>query len=547
MEARLQREIAALEQMLRQTQFLQELTRGCLATAAMAALLLLVRIFTGWNWPIQVLIPVVMGVIVVVVARRRSARPPLDSRSVISVLEREHPELRHLLSAATEQKPDPASGEFRYLQQRVINEVLQHPRRVLWKHNLKTQMAAAGKRSLAAAGALVILLLALQHSFLHAHSASASQQAEGITVSPGDTEVERGTSLVISARFGRDVPAEATLVLVSASGKTRYIPLERHLADPVFGGTLSEVSEEGIYHIEYAGGKTRDYKISVFEYPALVRADAHLRYPDYTHLTNRTIPDTLRVSAIEGAHLTYELQLNKPVARARLVGSERTLELQLTNNSTAMLNEFLLTNSARYSLALEDAQGRTNKFPSDFVLVVLTNRRPDLKLIFPHGDQRVSKLEEIQLQGEATGKFGLGKYGIGYTVAGKDPQLVELGQEASGGQKRSFKYLLPLEKLGVEADQVVAYFIWADDVGPDGKARRSFSDIFFAEVRPFEEIFRPDQSGSAGGENGQGGQQGNRGTQLAQMQKEIIIATWKLQQEKIAAVGVPTGRPPPAK
>lgn len=529
MELRLKRELAELEQLLRQTQFLQELTRGCLIAAAIAALLLLVRIFTGWSSPIQWLVPLAIGLLAVVAARRRPAQQPLDSRAVISALERDHPELRHLLSAAAEQKPDPASGEFRYLQLRVINEVLQNPSRVLWKQNLETKMAAARKRSLVVVSGLVILLVAMQHGSLNARSAFRSRQDRGITVTPGDTEVERGTSLVISARFGQDVPAEATLVLVSASGKTQHIPLERHLTDPVFGGSLSEVSEGGIYHIEYAGGKTRDYKISVFDYPSLVRADAHLQYPDYIHLTNRTIPDTLRVSAIEGTHLTYMLQLNKPVSHARWVGPEQTIELQLTNNSVAMLSEFLLTNSVRYSLALEDAQGRTNKFPSDFVLVALTNQRPNLKLVFPHGDQRVSKLEELQLQGEATGEFGLGKYGIGYTVAGKDPQLIELGQAAPGGQKRSFNYLLPLENLGVEEDQVVAYFVWADDFGPDGKSRRTFSDIFFAEVRPFEEIFRPDQSGSAGGE---GGGPGNSGTQLAEMQKEIIIATWKLQQEK---------------
>jgi hypothetical protein len=537
MESRLQKELAALEQMLRRTQFLQDLTRGCLALALLAILFLLIRIFTGWVLPVQWLAPMLVGAVGVIIAWRRDSQRPFDPHAVISALERDHPELRHLLSAAAEQKPDPTSGEFRYLQLRVINEVLQHPRRILWKHNLKAEMSKAGKRCLASVGALLVLLLVLQHGSQHTHSGSAlSQPSEGITVTPGDTEVERGTSLVISARFGHDVPAEATLVLVSASGKTRYIPLERHLADPVFGGSLSEVSEAGIYHIEYAGGKTRDYKISVFEYPALVRADAHLQYPEYTHLTNRTIPDTLRVSAIEGTHLTYELRLNKSVTHARLVGHEQTLELQVTNNSVAMLNEFLLTNTAHYSLALEDAQGRTNKFPSDFVLVALTNQRPNLKLVLPHGDQRVSKLEEIQLQGEATGEFGLGKYGVGYTMPGKEPQLIELGQTASSGQKQSFKYLLPLEKLGVEEDQVVAYFVWADDVGPDGNARRTFSDIFFAEVRPFEEIFRPDQSGSAGNESGgQGGQQGNRGNQLAQMQKEIIIATWKLQQEKFSA------------
>jgi len=170
------------------------------------------------------------------------------------------------------------------------------------------------------------------------------------------------------------------------------------------------------------------------------------------------------------------------------------------------------------------------------VLVALTNQRPVLKLIFPRGDQRVSRLEELQLEGEAADDFGLVKYGIGYTLNGLDPQLVELGHAAPGGQKQSFKYLLALENLGVEVDQVVAYFIWADDFGPDAKVRRTFSDIYFAEVRPFESVFRAGQSGPTGDENGaQTGQSGNRGTELAEIQKEILIATWKLQQEKFTA------------
>lgn len=530
MEPRLKKEVVALELTLRQTQFWRELAAGWLVAGTLAILLLLVQISTGWISQIQWLAPLFVAFIATFVAWQRISRHRFDSRTVVSAIEREHPEMRHLLSAAAEQQPDPESSDYRYLQLRVVNEVLQHPRRALWKQNFETKLAAVKRKTLTAGGVLLILLLALGHSSRHARPLFTLQREE-ITVTPGDTEVERGTSLVISARFGRETPAEATLVLLNASGKTRHIPLERHLADPVFGASLNEVAENGIYHIEYAGRKTRDYKISVFDYPALVRADAHLRFPDYTGLTNRVIPDTLRVSAVEGTRLTYMLQLNKPVTRARLVGPDRTLDLQLTNNSIAMLNEFPLTNNARYSLALEDAQGRTNKFPTDFVLVALANQRPQLKLVFPRGDQRVSKLQEIQLQGEATGEFGLVKYGIGYTAGSEEPHLVELGQAAPAGQKRSFNYLLPLEKLGVEVDQVVAYFVWADDFGPDGKVRHTSSDIFLAEVRPFDEIFRPGPSGMAGNEGGQR----NRSTELAEMEKEILIATWKLQQEKSPA------------
>ena len=533
MEPRLKKEFDGLEHTLRRTRLLRELTAGWLAAGTVAILLLLIQVFTGWISQIQWLGPLLIGLAVASVVWKRNFGRRFDSRAIVSVIEREHPESRHLLSAAVEQNPDSRSREYHYLQLRVVDEALQHSRRELWKRTFESELTVAKRKNMAAAGTFLILLLAVGFGPVRAHPILSVRRGPEITVTPGDTEVERGTTLVISARFDTKAPAEARLVLLAASGKTRYIPLERHLADPVFGASLSEVTEEAIYHVEYAGGKTRDYKISVFDYPALARADAHLRFPDYTHLANRTIPDTLRVTAVEGTRLTYILHLNKAVTHARLISSRQRLDLELTNDSVAILNDFPVTGSDRYSLALEDAQGRTNKFPSDFVIVAVTNQRPELKVLFPRGDQRVSRLEELQVQGEATGEFGLLKYGFGYALAGQDPHLVELGQAAPGRRKCSFNYLLALEKLGVEKDQVVAYFVWADDFGSDGKVRRTFSDIFFAEVRPFEEVFRPDESGAPDGQNS--GQPGNRGTELAEMQKEIIVATWKLQQEKSQA------------
>ena len=68
----------------------------------------------------------------------------------------------------------------------------------------------------------------------------------------------------------------------------------------------------------------------------------------------------------------------------------------------------------------------------------------------------------------------------------------------------------------------------------------TFSDIFFAEIRPFERIFRPDQSGASesqmdqnpGQGQGQGQGGGQQNSNLAELQKQIVTATWKLQQSK---------------
>jgi len=530
MEPRLRNELAAAERTLRRARLWRELTFCWLGAGAAGILFLLLQGFFGWTSPLLWIIPLVGGIIASGVAWRRHRGREADFASLVAALEREYPELRHLLSAAAEQEPD-ADG-FRFLQLRVVDEVLTHPQRDAWKRGLEQKLTAAKTGGLAALAAALAALFVLAYGSSRAHPVFASLLATGVTITPGDIQLERGSSLAISARFGGEPPAEATLVLVSASGKTRRLALERHLADPVFGASLSEVAADGRYHVEYAGGNSPDYKITVFDYPSLLRADALLDFPAYTGLTNKTIPDTRRISAVEGTRLTYTLQLNKSVKRARFVSGDTSLELVLQSNAVAVLSAYPLTNSARFTLALEDAEGRAGKFPADFVIQVLTNRRPELKLVFPRGDQRVSRLEEMQLQGEATGDFGLLKYGIGFGVAGQDPRLIELGGPAPGKQKRSFDYQISLENLELEEDQVVGYFVWAEDNGPDGRPRRTFSDIFFAEVRPFEEIFRPEQSGA--GDSGSQGQQSqeNPNVKLAELQKEIVVATWKLQQQR---------------
>ncbi len=134
-----------------------------------------------------------------------------------------------------------------------------------------------------------------------------------------------------------------------------------------------------------------------------------------------------------------------------------------------------------------DADGRTNKTPAQFVIEVLKNRPPELRLASPRGDLRPSPLEEIAFEGTVWDDFGVRAFGLGYTVAGKDLQLVELGSAVPGQEKRSFHHLLRLEELGAQPDQLISWFVWAEDIGPDGQARRTTGDLFFAEVRPFDE------------------------------------------------------------
>ena len=98
-------------------------------------------------------------------------------------------------------------------------------------------------------------------------------------------------------------------------------------------------------------------------------------------------------------------------------------------------------------------------------------------------------------------------------------------------KKRDFQYTLSLENLGVRPDQLVSWYVWADDTGPDGKPRRTTGTWDFAEIRPFDEIFRENKGMSPSDQQGNAPDQGGDNQKLTELQKQIISATWKLQRD----------------
>ena len=454
-----------------------------------------------------------------------------DYRALARRIERRFPELDGVLITAVQRTSEPGS-EPGYLEQRLLREATARSQQRDWREVIPRfriwswvllQTAAAVMFTFALGGLRVKPVLGEKPAWV---------SRDGVAVTPGDTAIEKGESLVVLARFTGALPTGVNLMVRSSGAAPRVVPLVKSLADPVFGGSVTEVTADLVYHLEYRAERTREFKVTVFEHPRLERADAVLTYPEYTRLPPKRIEDTRRVSAVEGTRLDLTLQLNKPVKAARFVargpGGE-TLELKVDPaRAVANLEGFTPAKSTTYELRLVDAEDRANKVAASFVFDVQPNRPPEIRLALPRGDIRPSALEEVTFDGTVWDDFGVPLYGIGYSLAGGETTFVELGRDAAAREKRMFGHLLSLEGLGAKPDDLVSWFAWAEDIGPDGKVRRTTGDLFFGEVRPFDEIFRERQNQGGEDEGQQGGQRGRR---LAELQKQIISATWKLRRD----------------
>src|SRR5439155_23181195 len=92
------------------------------------------------------------------------------------------------------------------------------------------------------------------------------------------------------------------------------------------------------------------------------------------------------------------------------------------------------------------------------------------------------------------------RYGLTYYAIGQDAREVVLGKNEKPSVRTQAEFLLEFEALKAKPDDVVTYYFWAEDLGPDSQPRRTSGDMFFAEVRHFEEIFRQGEQMPGGSE-----------------------------------------------
>ncbi|MES2708954.1 MAG: hypothetical protein V4726_20330 [Verrucomicrobiota bacterium] len=473
---------------------------------------------------------------------------PTGFRGIARRIERRFPALDgRLLTAVQVDQEDDGEGKPAFIRERLLSQAMQHSLDHDWRKAVGPLAGVSGQVA-AGLGLLAFALVlwsvprgaddGLAEAVAPVSSPEESVKlADGVEVTPGDTLLEKGSNLVVLVKFSQSVPENVSLVAGNTPETSRRVPLTRSLRDPVFGGSLPDVREDFRYHIDYDGRSTREFTVRVFEYPRLERSDVVLNYPDWTKLPEKRIEDTLRVSAVEGSRVSLTLKLNKPVVSATLKprdSSAKEIALEVTaDKPVASLTNSLLTVSGTYELILKDDAGRLNKVPPVFTFEALPNSAPEIKLAQPRGDQTPSPLEELVFAGTARDDFGLLTWGLAFTMGGGDPEYLELGKGASGGEMRNFDHLLRLEEKAVKPDDLVSWFVWADDIGPDGKQRRTEGDLFFGEVREFDQIFRRGQD-QAGGQQQQQQQQGGApqgaGAKLAELQKQVINATWKLRR-----------------
>ena len=372
------------------------LKRGLALVAATATILVLLAMWRGAGGLTMSQVSLALFFLVVgggLAANWWSRRERLNPQAMAREIEARHPELDALLRTAVEVEPG-ATG-LSYLQEQVVHEAAAAAARQMWADDLA---GTALKRARFAHGTTLAVFLLVFLGFVFqgprlfrqaAQQAVAAAKAEQpeqpsefeIAVTPGDAEVEKGARLIVEARFAKDVPADAAIVVSDAAGgESRRIPMRLTVDQQVFGGMIAKIDRDSRYRVEFGDGKSPDYQITTYIHPELERADATITPPDYTGLPVKEIKNTLKVSALEGSQVAFQFKVNKPVAEAELFGEDKTIiPLKPSAADPTVLEAAMKPEETqKYRLHLVDDKERSNKQPPWLTVNVTSNQLPKI-------------------------------------------------------------------------------------------------------------------------------------------------------------------------
>ncbi|MBN2243250.1 MAG: hypothetical protein JW793_11225 [Acidobacteria bacterium] len=456
---------------------------------------------------------------------------------VAQYIEEKYPQLEDRLVTAVEvgKSRTRDSGMIRLL----IRDAFDKTARVDFSVFLnRGRLAAFGVLGLGALGALAALLawgpsfIPYGFSNLYAPWTEASLgSARMILVFPGNVEIAKGSDQLIDAQLvGFDSPDVRLYRQAAASGPWNCTVMEPDPRGSAFRYLLVDVEASQRYYVESGGVRSPIYTLEAVDKARVDRIDLTYNFPAYTGMPPQTVEDEGDVSALEGTRLDLAVRLNVPVRSARLRFDDRSaLDLDAAGDSH-FTGSFVLERSGSYVVEVSEARWGDHPASSEYDIEVVEDAAPGISITRPMRDVRATSVEEIFSEVKAQDDIGVGRVELRYSVNGSAEEAFGLYRGNPPEQAVTASHTFFLEEFGLQPGDLVSYYARAYDGRGEPEAAASSSDIYFIQIRPFQQDYKQSQQQAMQEGSGEGDNGGREA--LSRQQKEIISATFKLIRDK---------------
>ncbi len=390
----------------------------------------------------------------------------------------------------------------------------------------------------AAGGGAVLVLLALlswgpsffRYGFdlLYVRWAEASsEKLLRIEVLPGDATLARGSDQLIEARLiGFDSP-DVSLHLQTQGAAWTSAAMEPLPQGSGFRYLFVDLNMPQTYYVESAGVRSPTFTISIVDVPRVERIDAIYEFPAYTGMPRQTEEGAGDISALRGTRVEVRVKMSRRADSARLLFDDGS-SLELTPaGEQDYAGRIHLQRSGTYLVQITE-DGRSMAGSPEHAIDAIEDAAPQIRITKPMRDVRATSVEEVFSEIRVEDDVGTAKVEMRFSVNGGPEKTAELYNRRGREKLVTAPYTFFLEEYGLQPGDLVSYYGLAQDNNNVTGPGKTASDIYFIQIRPFEQNYSQSQQSAMPGQQGEEG----AGEALSGQQKDIISATFRLIRDR---------------
>ena len=503
-------------------------------------------------------------------------RASLTLRDVALNVERNHPDLEDRLVSAIEfgnrESADPIEA---HMLQRLLEDTTERVKGINFKATIDHSRTRkhVGIAALVVVGCVILSLLfptEIRTSLLRVlvpWEKTDPILTTKLVVEPGNARILRGKSLPIHVTvtgksadkvvltygdIGAQQPSTSEVNKDQQQPKTIINMLQNPDDKRGFAYEIFNIDADMEYYVVANEATSERYTVEVFEMPKVTEISVAYTYPDYTGLKSVVQTGTGDIHAVVGTQAEIRLTTNKAIQTAtfsrktdvvndlqvstaqELRATPEPVSTQMTvSDGNTLTTTIDVVEDGSYDIQLLCIDGFNNEIPIEYMIRAIPDVVPEVVIKEPGRDVKATKLDEVEIIAEATDDYGVAELKLMYRI-GSDAlqELVmessvstpSVGSGAAGDSRHAADgtYTFYLEEFEVEPGDIISYYAHATDNNTRTGPGEASSDLYFIEIRPFNENFHEGES-----EGEPGPAEPNPLSEVITSQKEIIRETSK--------------------
>ena len=352
-----------------------------------------------------------------------------------------------------------------------------------------------------------------------------------IQVSPGNAEVSKGTDQQIKAQLiGFDSPDVQLRTTTEGAAGWSAATMEPEQTGSGFLYLLIDVRAPLQYYVEAKGIRSPTYTVKVLEVPSVEKISLTYNFPAYTGMAPQTVEGEGNISALKGTKVDLRIHLSEPLKSAQLYLSDKSIRQLTAAGSQDFAGTLAVERSGSYVVQLTAEGGRKYTGSTEYSIEAIDDAPPKVTILKPQRDLKATSVEEIFSEMRVEDDIGVSKAELLYSVNGGEEKVLNLFKSNQRQPEVTASHTFFLEEFALQPGDIISYYGKASDNNSVTGPGVSSSDIYFIQIRPFEQkYFQNQQAGSnSQGSSGEDGAQES----LSKQQKEIVAAIFKLIRDK---------------